>query len=110
VVDALEHAIAGVALDGAVMRLRMEGIRRDVYHALDLTAIDELLAPCLHVVRSVGRSGLVTSPEADDAEISFSTFARREMPKGVDPDAVVRLALGYLDDAAAAEAEQEAAG
>jgi hypothetical protein len=31
------------------------------------------------------------------------------MPRGVDPDAVVRLALGYLDDAAAAEAEGEAA-
>ncbi len=108
VVQALEEAIDGLALDGAVVRLRFEAIQRDVYHSLDLAAMDELLAPCLQVVRSVGRSGLVTSSEADDGDISFAVFARREMPKGVDAEAVVRLALGYLDDAAAVEAEAEA--
>ena len=41
--------------------------------------------------------------------IFLRAFARREMPKGVDSEAVVRLALGYLDDAAAEEAEGEAA-
>ena len=45
-----------------------------------------------------------------ESDISFAAFARREMPKGVDPEAVVRLALGYLDDAVAAEAEAEAEG
>jgi DNA repair exonuclease SbcCD nuclease subunit len=108
VVQCLEQAIDGLALDGAVLRLRFESIQRDVYHSLDLSAIDELLAPCLQVVRSIGRSGLVTSSDADDGDISFAAFARREMPKGVDAEAVVRLALGYLDDAAAVEAEAEA--
>jgi hypothetical protein len=42
-----------------------------------------------------------------EGDMSFAAFARREMPKGVDPEAVVRLSLGYLDDAAAAEAEGE---
>jgi DNA repair protein SbcD/Mre11 len=108
ILSALEKAVDGLVLDGAVVRLRFESIQRDVYHALDLGAIDELLAPCLHVVRGVGRSGLVTTAEEDDADISFAAFARREMPKGVDAEAVVRLALSYLDDAAAAEAEAEA--
>ena len=47
----------------------------------------------------------VTSGEDVDEDISFAVFARREMPSGVDAEAVVRLALTYLDDAAAAEAE-----
>ena len=107
ILEALEHEIDGVALEGAVLRLRFEAIQRDVYHSLDLAAIDEVLAPCLHVVRSVGRSGIVISSE-DDSDISFAVFGRREMPKGVDAEAVLRLALGYLGDAAAAEAEAEA--
>ena len=44
----------------------------------------------------------------DDSDISFAVFGRREMPKGVDAEAVLRLALGYLGDAAAEEAEAEA--
>jgi DNA repair protein SbcD/Mre11 len=107
ILEALEHEIDGVALEGAVLRLRFEAIQRDVYHSLDLAAIDEVLAPCLHVVRSVGRSGIMISGE-DDSDISFAVFGRREMPKGVDAEAVLRLALGYLGDAAAAEAEAEA--
>jgi DNA repair protein SbcD/Mre11 len=107
ILEALEQEIDGVALEGAVLRLRFEAIQRDVYHSLDLAAIDEVLAPCLHVVRSVGRSGIVISSE-DDSDTSFAAFGRREMPKGVDAEAVLRLALGYLGDAAAAEAEAEA--
>ncbi len=107
ILAALEQEIDGVALEGAVLRLRFEAIQRDVYHSLDLAAIDEVLAPCLHVVRSVGRSGIVISSE-DESDISFAAFGRREMPKGVDAEAVLRLALGYLGDAAAAEAEAEA--
>ena len=107
ILEALEREIDGVALEGAVLRLRFEAIQRDVYHSLDLAAIDEVLAPCLHVVRSVGRSGIVISGE-DDSDISFAVFGRREMPKGVDAEAVLRLALGYLGDAAAEEAEAEA--
>lgn len=107
ILEALEKEIDGVALEGAVVRLRFEAIQRDVYHSLDLAAIDEVLAPCLHVVRSVGRSGIAIGGE-DDSDISFAAFGRREMPKGVDAEAVLRLALGYLGDAAAAEAEAEA--
>lgn len=110
VVEALERQVDGLSLDGALLQLRLDSIQRDVWHSLDLAAINEMLAPCLHVVLRPGRSGLVMEAEEAEGDISFAAFARREMPKGVDPEAVVRLALGYLDDAAAAEAEGEAAG
>lgn len=107
VVAALTKEIDGVQLDGAVVRIRFEGIARDVYHALDRDEIDELLSPCLHVVPLVGRGGLGAAQEGDGEDLSFKAFARREMPKGVDADAVIKLALGYLDDAEAAEIEEE---
>jgi hypothetical protein len=90
------------------VQLRLDLIQRDVWHSLDLAAINEMLSPCMHVVLRPGRGGLIMDGEETEGDISFAAFARREMPKGVDPDAVVRLALGYLDDAAAAEAEGEA--
>ena len=110
VLDALEAQIGDLALPGAVVRLRFESIARDVYHGLDLSAIDDIFAECMHVVRSVGRAGLVIDGAAQQSEVPFTVFARREMPPDVDADAVVRLALGYLDDAAAEEAESESGG
>jgi hypothetical protein len=109
VVAALEKQISGLSLDGAVAQLRLDSIQRDVWHSLDLVAVNEMLDRCLHVVLRPGRGGLAVSGEESEADISFAAFARREMPRGVDPEVVVRLALGYLDDAAAAEAEGEAA-
>jgi exonuclease SbcD len=109
VVAAIENEIAGLSLDQALLQLRLESIQRDVWHSLDLASIHEMLAPCLHFVLRPGRTGLVMDGVDVESDLSFAAFARREMPKGVDPDAVVRLALGYLDDAAAAEAEGEAA-
>lgn len=109
VVAAIENEIAGLSVDQALVQLRLESIQRDVWHSLDLASIHEMLAPCLHFVLRPGRTGLVMDGVDVEGEVSFAAFARREMPKGVDPDAVVRLALGYLDDAAAAEAEGEAA-
>lgn len=106
VVATLEQKIDGVALEGAVVRLRLEEIRRDVWHALDLGAVDELLSSCLHVQPWVGHGGLVVGSDLENADISFSAFARREMPTDVDPEAVIRLAQSFLDDAAAAEAEE----
>lgn len=107
VLTALAKAIEGVGLDGAVVRIRFEGIARDVFHALDVDEIDELLAPCLHVVRLVGRGGLGATQDGEAEDLSFKAFARREMPKGVDADAVIKVALTYLDDAEAAELEEE---
>lgn len=109
VIAAIENEIAGLSLDQALLQLRLESIQRDVWHALDLASINEMLAPCLHFVLRPGRAGLVMDGGDVESDLSFAAFARQEMPKGVDPDAVVRLALGYLDDAAAAEAEGEAA-
>ena len=105
VVATLEKEIAGLSLDGALLQLRLESIQRDVWHSLDLAAINEMLGPCLQVVLRPGRSGLVMAGEDPEGDMSFAAFARQEMPKGVDAEAVVRLALGYLDDAAVAEAE-----
>jgi exonuclease SbcD len=108
VVDALEKATASLSLEGALVQLRLDLIQRDVWHSLDLAAINEMFDPCLHLVLRPGRSGLVIDGEEAESDISFAAFARREMPKGVDPDAVVRLALSYLDDAAAEETEGQA--
>jgi DNA repair exonuclease SbcCD nuclease subunit len=107
VVDKLDSAIAGLALEGAVVRVGFERIARDVYHALDVNAIDRLLEPCLHVVRQVGKSGLggATGDDASDEDLSFLKFAEREMPKGVESDAVVKLALRYLGEAESDELE-----
>lgn len=106
IVTALEKQIDGLALDGAVVRLRLEEIQRDVFHALDLAVVDELLSACLHVQRWVGHGGLVVGTDSGDGDISFSGFARREMPPDVDPETVIRLAQSFLDDAAAAETEE----
>src|SRR5262249_47972994 len=76
VLEQLTAATKGTALDGAVVRVRFESIQRDVYHALDLVAVEELFEPCLHVVRSIGRTGLVTGGDGPDDDISFAVFAR----------------------------------
>ena len=104
----LEQRAATSQLDGAVVRIRLEGIDRNVYHALELAAVDELFEPCLHVVRSVGSGGLVVATESDDPELDFKAFARDAIPADLDPEPIIRLALGYLEDAAAAEAEEAA--
>ena len=55
VLAAVEAAIDGTALDGALVRVRLEQIARDVYHALDHDRVAELLEGCFHhqlVVRS----------------------------------------------------------
>jgi hypothetical protein len=105
VVEALEKQLASLSLDGALVQLRLDSIQRDVWHSLDLAAIKEMFDPCLHLVLRPGSSGLVIDGQEVHADVSFAAFARREMPKGVDPGAVVRLALGYLDDAAVEETE-----
>lgn len=104
----LKGEIEGRELDGAVARLRLEAVERDVYHALDFDLIDHLLAPCLHKILSVGRGGLRTAGASDGSELSFEAFARASMPATVDADAVVTIARRFLDDAAAEEAEAQA--
>jgi exonuclease SbcD len=107
VLAAIETGLAGHVLDHAVVRLRLDSIVRDVYHALDFGAIDELLASALHHVLLVGRTGLKSSSGPDERDMSFAVFAREHMPKGVDEEAVLALAQRHLVDAAAAEAEAE---
>ena len=109
VLRSLVEQAADLELDGAVVRLRLESIDRSVYHALDLAAVDELFAPCLHVVRSVGKGGLVSARRLRRPSLDFAAFAHGAIPKDMDPEPVIRIALGFLDDAAAAEAEESAA-
>ena len=106
--------LAGVtaALDGepitdAVVRVRLEMVARDVYHALDFESLDALLETSLHHVFQVGRSGLAGT-EVAGTEVSFDAFARAEMPKDVDSGAVLAIAKRHLGDAAQAEAEAAA--
>ena len=108
VLSEIENALAGRRVDGAVVRIRLESIVRDVYHALDFAAIDELFEPALHHALLVGRTGLRTAMGEEERDLSFAAFARRHMPKGVDDEAVLAMAQRYLEDALAAEAEAEA--
>lgn len=107
ILGSLETAIGGQVPDGAVVRVRLDSIARDVYHALDFAAIDELFAPALHHFLLVGRGGLKSSSSADERDLSFAAFARHHMPKGIDEEAVLAIAQRYLVDATAAEAEAE---
>jgi DNA repair protein SbcD/Mre11 len=110
VLAALEREVENLSLEGAVIQVRLDTIQRDVWHSMDLATVNELFEPCLHHLVRPGYGGLVMDGADAESDISFAAFARREMPKGVEPEAVVRLALGYLDDAVAAEAEAETEG
>jgi exonuclease SbcD len=106
VLGAMEAAIGNTSLDGALVRVRLEQIARDVYHALDHAAAAELLVDCFHYQLSAGRSGLVVGSTEVGGEVPFDQFARSRMPKDVDAEAVIALARGFLDDAALEEAEE----
>lgn len=106
VLDSIRDALPADGLEGSVVRVRLEGIARDVHHGLDFAGIDALLAPCLHHVIRVAYAGGDSGGEAH--ELGFAAFARQAMPPGVDAGAVVTLAQRYLGDAAAEEAEEDA--
>jgi DNA repair exonuclease SbcCD nuclease subunit len=109
VLDAVDAALEGRELDKAIVRIRLDGIARDVYQALDRAALAERFAPCLHHVVAVAAGGLRVDESAAIPEVSFEDFARERMPPGVDADAVVDLAREYLREASAQEAEEAAA-
>lgn len=97
-------------LVGAVVRVRLDMLQRDVYHALDFDRLRDLFELCLHHVVVVGREGLRSGDGEDHRhdELAFADWARRRVPVGLDAERVVALAQGFLADAAAAEAEAEA--
>ena len=109
VMGAIASATKDTALDGALIRMRLEEIARDVYQSLDVAGLEEMLAPCFHYQLVVGRSGLVVGSGAAASEVSFDEFARARIPKDVDAEAVIALARGYLNDAAVEEAEDTTA-
>jgi hypothetical protein len=109
VLAAVEAAVAARDCRGAVVRLRLDGLARDVYQALDLRRVDALLAEALHHVLAVGPAGLSAGVEEDGgAELRFDAFARTRVPAGVDAERVVGLARGFLRSAGAEEVAREA--
>lgn len=109
VLDAVDAAMHGRELAKAVVRIRLDGIARDVYQALDRAALDERFAPCLHHVVAVAAGGLRADEGEALPDVSFEDFARECVPAGVDADAVIDLAREYLREASALEAEEAAA-
>jgi exonuclease SbcD len=111
VLAGVQRQVATRQLDGAVVRLRLQALQRDVYHALDFDRLSDLFEGCLHHVVVAGREGL-RSGGADqgrgDDELVFTDWARRRVPAGLDAERVVGIARGFLDEAAAAEAEADA--
>lgn len=108
VVKAIMAATDGAALAGALVRVRLEGIARDVYQSIDVDRIAGIFESCFHHQVAVGRSGLTDGDTDGTAEVPFAEFARERMPKDVDAEAVIGLARRYLDDAAFEESEAEA--
>jgi len=108
VVTAIEDATGGAALADALVRVRLEGIARDVYQSLDVDGVAEIFEDCFHHQLAVGRTGLTVGDEDGVAEVSFDEFARERMPKDVDAEAVIALARRYLDNATSEEAEVDA--
>ena len=108
VLEAVEAAVAARDCREAVVRLRLDGLARDVYQALDLRRVDALLADALHFVLAVGPAGLSAGVEEAEEGVAFETFARARVPAGVDASRVVALARGFLVAAGAEEVQREA--
>jgi DNA repair exonuclease SbcCD nuclease subunit len=104
----VEAAVAARDCRDAVVRLRLDGLSRDVYQALDLRRVGALLADALHFVLAVGPAGLSAGGSAPDEGVAFEAFARARVPAGVDASRVVSLARGYLVAAGAEEVAREA--
>ena len=98
VMAGLEHELAGKALAGAVVRVRLEELQRDVWGALDFGRFDELFADCLHHMIHVGRIGLHAGPDhvSQQAELEFDTWAWLRVPDGLDPETVIAIAQNHL--------------
>ncbi|MEJ7784896.1 MAG: exonuclease SbcCD subunit D [Solirubrobacteraceae bacterium] len=109
VVGGVQQALEGEALDGAVVRVRLEELGRDVWGALDFGRLDDLFADCLHHQIQVGRSGLQTGSDSESqrAELQFDSWARERIPSGLDAEAVIAIAQNHLADAAANEVVEE---
>lgn len=107
VLTAVTAAAGAHGLDGAVVRVRLEELQRDVWGALDFGEFDTLFAPCLHHTINVGKSGLHAGPDPATAaaELSFGPWARERVPAGLDPEKVIAIAQAHLKEAAVLEAE-----
>jgi DNA repair exonuclease SbcCD nuclease subunit len=108
VLDAVAAAVAARECRDAVVRLRLDGLARDVYQALDLRRIGALLADALHFVLAVGPAGLAAVAAEHEEAVGFDAFARARVPDGVDAARVVALARGFLAAAGAEEVAREA--
>ena len=94
---AVEAAVAARDCRDAVVRLRLDGLARDVYQALDLRRIAALLADALHFVLAVGPAGLSAGAEASRRGASTSRPSRgHACPRAWTPTRVVTLARGFL--------------
>lgn len=110
VFDRIEQQLADRELEGAAIRVRFQALQRDVWGALDFRRLDELLSPSLHHQFQVGHGGLLATAHGEEGqELNFDSFARERMPSGLDPEKVIAIARGFLEEAAADEAEEDAA-
>ena len=110
VLSRLESDLTDANLDGAVVRIRLNRLQRDVYQALDFGRLEHVLKPCLHHVLHVGAGGLRASVGGEDPpELAFGPFARARIPDGLDPERVIAIAQSFLSEAQADELDEETA-
>lgn len=104
----VEQALKGESLTGAVVRVKLEDLGRDVWGALDFGRFDDLFAGCLHHQVQVGRGGLHADPDiASHEELQFDSWARVRIPADLNPETVIAIAQNDLKDATAREVEEE---
>lgn len=109
ILGGLATELTGKDLAGAVVRVRLDRLQRDIYHALDFRRMEGLLDGCLHHVLQVGSGGLLAASEAEaKPELAFAPFAGERMPAGVDGQAVIAIARNFLSNARAEELEEAA--
>ena len=82
----VEAAVAGTELAGAVVRVRLTSLARDVYHALDFARLDALFVPCLHHSVTVGpRRPAESTPSWRPPSCPSAPSPARVSPPGSTP-------------------------
>lgn len=109
------------SIDGAVVRLRVLGVTRDVERALNHKAVRSFARRALFLKLDVRRPAAVEAVSASGAPLGRRKFSpieerlramlgsdAREIPNDVDRGALTALGVHYLNEAAAKEADSPA--
>jgi exonuclease SbcD len=102
----IERALAGLHLEGAMVRCRIVHVEQRVWRTLDRKRLAELTAGCLHLELVPEFGGSEMPPVG--APTDLRSFIAAQVPEGVEPEPIVARAEGYLSRAAQEVQDKEA--